>query len=433
MGGAAPWVVVARQELRDLWLGGRGLLILLGFSLLLGVITYLTAGKAALNFLERREAVSLTLQVAVAVGSLLAMLGASDAISGERERGTLESVLLTPVPRAQLVVGKLLAALSLGVGALVVTLPYVWVLGHGVGAVGEAAAAGVLAGTLLAWALASMGIVISARARSSRLSLSVSLLILLALYAPTQLPAAAQHGWAGELLLWVNPVSAAEHYIGAVVVDQHGWTDQLTRLASPALAALGFTAIATTVLPRLLTLTVVAGLTAGALTAATPAAAPAAASTAVSLDRSAVATRVGEDVRMVSTITNTSPFIVRGLVAHLDVVSRQPGVTVDPEDWSSERTRYLPPLAAGRSARIRWTVTTVNTGRFAVYVVALGRGRQRPVLSPPLDVRIAAHQTIDPGTTLPVVVGVPAVLAAALVGTRRRRRGGPDGTVIAPA
>ena len=69
------------------------------------------ATNQALNFLEQREAVNLTLQVAVAVGALLALLAAADAISGERERGTLESLLLTPVPRRQLVAGKLLAAL----------------------------------------------------------------------------------------------------------------------------------------------------------------------------------------------------------------------------------------------------------------------------------------------------------------------------------
>ena len=32
------WAIVARQELRDLWLGGRGLLLVLAFSALLSVI-----------------------------------------------------------------------------------------------------------------------------------------------------------------------------------------------------------------------------------------------------------------------------------------------------------------------------------------------------------------------------------------------------------
>jgi ABC-2 type transport system permease protein len=245
---------VARQELRDLWVGGRGLPLALAFSLLLSVITYLAATNEALNFLEQREAVNLTLQVAVGVGGLLALLGAADAISGERERGTLESLLLTPLPRGALVSGKLLAALSLWFGAMAITVPYVWFLGRDVGAAGQAIATGCVAGTLLAVALTAFGIVVSALARSNRLSLSVSLFVLLALFAPTQLPAGAQHSWVGEALLRVNPVTAAEHYVGSVIVDQHGWTRDLSWLASPLAVAALFTVAAVVVVPRFITL-----------------------------------------------------------------------------------------------------------------------------------------------------------------------------------
>jgi ABC-2 type transport system permease protein len=99
------WAVVAGQELRDLWLGGRGLLLLLAFSVLASAITYLGATSEGINFLEKRETVNLTLQVAVMFGGLIALLVAADAISGERERGTLESLLLTPAPRRDLVSG----------------------------------------------------------------------------------------------------------------------------------------------------------------------------------------------------------------------------------------------------------------------------------------------------------------------------------------
>ena len=231
-----------------------GLLLGLAFSVLLSAMTYLAATNEELNFLEQREAVNLTLQVAVGVGALLALLGAADAISGDRERGTLESLLLTPMPRASLVSGKLLAALSLWVGAMVITVPYVWFLARNVGAAGEALGTGLVAGTLLALALTSFGMVVSALARSNRVSLSVSLFVLLALFAPTQLPMGAQQGWAGELLLRVNPVTAALHYIGKVVVDQHAWTRDLSWLVSPLVGAAVLTVVAVAVAPRFVTL-----------------------------------------------------------------------------------------------------------------------------------------------------------------------------------
>jgi ABC-2 type transport system permease protein len=240
-------MVVVGQELRDLWLGGRALALVLSFSVLLSVVSYLVATNQTLNYLEQRESVNLTLQVAVAVGALLALLVAADTISGERERGTLESLLVTPISRRRLAAGKLVAALSLWIGAFTVCVPYVWYLGRGVGVVAEALTAGLVVGTLVAVSLASLGVLISILSRSNRVSLSVSLFLLLALFAPTQLPSSAQKGWAGDLLLRLNPITAGEHYLGRIVVDSHSWGDDLSWLLSPLVAAVAL-AIAVPVL-----------------------------------------------------------------------------------------------------------------------------------------------------------------------------------------
>lgn len=244
------WLVVTAQELRDLWLHGRGLPLALAFSVLVSIVTYLAASNQSLNFLEVHEAVNLVLQVGVAVGAILTLLTAADAISGERERGTLESLLLTPAPRRDLVAGKLLAALSVWLVLLVIAVPYVWFLGRNVGAVGDALGAGATVGTLVALSLASLGIVISALASTNRLSLSVSLFALLALFAPTQFPTGAQSGWFGDFLLRANPISAALHWIGKVVVDGHSWGHDADWLISPIAAALLLTAIALLGAPR---------------------------------------------------------------------------------------------------------------------------------------------------------------------------------------
>jgi ABC-2 type transport system permease protein len=248
------WAVVAEEELRGLWLGGRGLLLSLGFSLLLSLIAYLAASTTDLNFLERRESVSLTVQVGIGVGSLLALLVAADAVSGERERGTLESLLLTPASRLQLAGGKLLAALSLWFAAFAISVPYIWFLGRGVGVTDEALSAGLFVGTLLAIFLTSIGLLISVFSGSNRVSLSLSLFLLFALFAPTQLPTAAEKGWFGEFLLRVNPVTAGERYVGRILVEGRGWTDELSWLVSPLVGAALFAVVATLASARFLRL-----------------------------------------------------------------------------------------------------------------------------------------------------------------------------------
>jgi ABC-2 type transport system permease protein len=236
--------VVADRELRDLWVGGRGLALTFAFSALLSVIAYLVATNRTLNFLEHRETVNLTLQVAIAVGALLTLLAGADAFSGERERGTIESLLLTPASRLGLTAGKLVAALSLWAAAFVITLPYVWFLARGVGIVGDAVLTGAVVGTLLALGLGSLGMLISVFSGSNRISLSLSLFLLLALFVPTQLPSGAQKGWLGDALLRIDPITAGEHYVGKIVVDGHAWTDDISWLLSPAIAAVLLTAAA---------------------------------------------------------------------------------------------------------------------------------------------------------------------------------------------
>jgi hypothetical protein len=161
------------------------------------------------------------------------------------------------------------------------------------------------------------------------------------------------------------------------------------------------------------------GAAACALAAALVVAGPAAAAPELSMSRGRVETRIGTDFRFRTTISNPSAAPVEGLIAHLDVVSSDPGVYVDPEDWSSERTRYLPPVAPGASIVVPWSVKAVNAGRFAVYVVVLGRGR--PLAGPALDARVAERRTIDAGGVLPLAVGLPALLGLTLLGVRARR------------
>ena len=150
--------------------------------------------------------------------------------------------------------GKLLAALSLWFAALIVTVPYVWFLGRDVGAVDDALVAGLLVGTLVAVSLTAFGIIVSVLAGSNRLSLSVSLFVLLALFAPTLLPGGAKQGWAGELLQRVNPMTAAEHYMRNVVINQYDWTKELSWLTSPIVASVVLTLVAVLVVPRFIAL-----------------------------------------------------------------------------------------------------------------------------------------------------------------------------------
>jgi ABC-2 type transport system permease protein len=172
------------------------------------------------------------------VGVLVTLVVSADGISGERERGTLESLLVTPVSRRSIIAGKLVAALTMWFATFVITIPYVWVLARGVGILGQALTLGLLVGTLVALGLGSVGLLISGMCNTNKTSIAASIFLLLILFAPTQLPSGLPQGWFFDVLLRANPVASALAYISSMLVEGHGWTEDLSFLITPLLTAI---------------------------------------------------------------------------------------------------------------------------------------------------------------------------------------------------
>jgi ABC-2 type transport system permease protein len=231
------WFTVLVRELRDLWFGTRGPGLVLIFSLLLSLITYLAATNTELNLIDQKDTVNLVLQITLGMGVLLSLLFAADAISGERERETLETLLLTPLSRREIAAGKLVAVLSTWPVLMLVSIPYVWALRVGASVSVEAIVAGLVVGTLLAIAFASLGIIVSIFSESNRVSLALGFLIFLVLMAPTQLPGGATNGWLGNILVQINPVNAGSRFLNRIIVSDHTWGQEADLLIAPAAAA----------------------------------------------------------------------------------------------------------------------------------------------------------------------------------------------------
>lgn len=169
-GGTADWRLVLGKELGDL-LGRVGRRPL---TRTFGVV----AVFALLLPLRFRDAANLPAFFAVFMAFLPARLVAIDALAGERERGTLESLLATPLSDRGIAVGKVAAATVYGAARgwlfVAVWLLAGWLL-RASGLVadlplpGAPLAAAVLgAGVVVAYAAAVFGVWQSARAPSVR-------------------------------------------------------------------------------------------------------------------------------------------------------------------------------------------------------------------------------------------------------------------------
>jgi hypothetical protein len=147
----------------------------------------------------------------------------------------------------------------------------------------------------------------------------------------------------------------------------------------------------------------------------------------VSVGKSEVSTLTGETFSFTSEIRNHGSQATPPLIANLNFVATDDSTYIDPEDWSSNRTVSVDPIAAGSSATLSWTVKPVLAGDVAVYVVILPQppalvGAGPLAASPAIALHVQEHRALNPGGVLPVVLAVPALIGAAFVGSRMVRK-----------
>lgn len=146
----------------------------------------------------------------------------------------------------------------------------------------------------------------------------------------------------------------------------------------------------------------------------------------VTVDRADISTGLGSKFGFRTTIANATATATPALIAHLNFLSLQEGIYVDPEDWSGRRTQYLGTISAGESRTVDWSVTAVNGGSFAAYVAVLPQNSpdEPPVVSPAVEITVAERKTLNSGGILPLALGIPAFLGLLTGGVRivRKRR-----------
>lgn len=149
----------------------------------------------------------------------------------------------------------------------------------------------------------------------------------------------------------------------------------------------------------------------------------------VKTDRARIPVTLGQKFSFRTTITNRGSRPATDLIAHLNVLSLRGDVYVDPEDWSTERTKYLDPIAPGRSTTIAWGGQAVSSGSVGLYVAVLDRsGSPRaPATGSAIRMDVTARTTLNAGGLIPLTLGIPgflALLSLAISLSRRIRKEG---------
>lgn len=226
-----PIAVLARKETGELVLSPRGIAWLLAMAAALSVFALLLVGSTELSLLDNAQVVYDMAGIVTALGALLAVVVGNDSIAGERERGSLMPLLLTPLSRAGLVTGKMGGLVAAWALMFVIAVPYFWAVGSTGQNLVDGIAVVALLGTpvVLSFGLFAMGL--AARLGSSRSSLIAALITLLVSGSPLLIGPSLRQSAIGHMFDAVNPFSAAVNAFDAVIIDSQSIAGQLGGLA----------------------------------------------------------------------------------------------------------------------------------------------------------------------------------------------------------
>ena len=235
---APTWQLVFKRELAELWLGGRALNLLVLFSVLVSITAFLLAtnDNAKLATPDQNEVV--LLQAAITFGLFIGLIIAAESISGERERATFEALMLTPISRRQIVVGKFLGAMSVWPPAMLVVLPFMILLSQKDPILIPSLIWGGILGSLLAVIFTGVGMLVSMMLNSNKNSLFLSMLIYLLSLLPSQMPGEVMNTAAGPFIRAAGPLEAANYFLETTLVGKQPFKEEWIYLVMPLILAI---------------------------------------------------------------------------------------------------------------------------------------------------------------------------------------------------
>lgn len=233
------WRTMASQEMRILWLGGRAPFLLTFFAAAIATLAFLFATNKELSLIPPREILNLLASSTIAVALLVSLILGADSVSGERDRGSLEALLLTPASRRDILLGKYLSALSPWPVMFLMLAPFLYQMAPNAEAFGLVLVWTLVVGSLLVAGFAAFGVLVSMRAGSNKTSLGVSLVAFVLLMIPTQLPGTAQTGGLGLILKQMNPLESGAHFLEKMVVNNRTPGEMSVYLVAPILFMAG--------------------------------------------------------------------------------------------------------------------------------------------------------------------------------------------------
>ena len=161
-------------------------------------------------------------KLSIGVGVVVSIILSSVSFSHERESETLEALILTPISRLQLALGKLSATWLMSLGVYLIAIPYIVGLGYRSGAALTAVLLVVGLGMTVTISYSMIAFGISVLLGNSKNALIVSIIVTVITALPSFLSTTTKKAGFAMILNKISPASSTLNVVKEIVVNKHG-------------------------------------------------------------------------------------------------------------------------------------------------------------------------------------------------------------------
>lgn len=218
---------IIKKEIRENFYAMKSNIWLIIVTIVFSIMSYSFVSVKELSLLAQTEIIVTMGKLIVGLGLLVTIILASVSFSNEKEESTLESLLLTPIPKIQLAIGKLTGVLLIGILVFIISLPYIITLSYGTGLVMKTVIFILLIGSIVAFSYASISIALSILLGSSKNAIITSIIIFILTGLPSFLSTSIKKAGFGAVIEKISPLSNTFNLMKAVIIEKQGFAGML--------------------------------------------------------------------------------------------------------------------------------------------------------------------------------------------------------------
>lgn len=222
-------ILIASKELKNNFRSERGLMNILVFSIVLSAFSLLFISNAELSLLDEAQVIYMITGAITAIAVIVGIIIGADSFAGEKDRSTLIPLLIAPIKRNELLIGKTIGVLLVWLVLYLISIPYIWALGStGQNMVESIIYLGIF-GTPVVLGFSLLAMYLSSKTGNILTSLVSSLVIFMLAASPLIIAPGLRKSAIGQFLDTINPFACALNTYDSVIIDSQPFSTQVVR------------------------------------------------------------------------------------------------------------------------------------------------------------------------------------------------------------